>query len=275
MGRQDRRRSMRARHKRPEDAPFPGRAVGIDAWPRVGRRERALVPSRDGAPLRCGVRRMMAGVRFPPGHTRHERPRHHAHRPPRLHHPRPARRRRDHRRARRHRLEPPLPPGLPRPGARGRHPDGAFVPPRRPGRDSSAASWTPRGPPSPAPRRGSEAPGFGGGASLPARGWSPTARSTSARAPEASTRPAPEGMRQLDCLRRAHCARLWWWRSRSRTPTRARPNATGRWRCGSCGGCTAAGATRELRAEFLARCVPAGQATPARRFGGAERADAG
>ena len=28
------------------------------------------------------------------------------------------------------------------------------------------------------------------------------------------------------------------WRSRSRTPTRARPNATAKWGCGSCGGCT-------------------------------------
>ena len=33
---------------------------------------------------------------------------------------------------------------------------------------------------------------------------------------------------------------IWWWRSRSRTPMKARPNATARWGCGSCGGCTGA-----------------------------------
>ena len=33
---------------------------------------------------------------------------------------------------------------------------------------------------------------------------------------------------------------IWWWRSRSRTPMKARPNATARWGCGSCGVCTPA-----------------------------------
>ena len=54
----------------------------------------------------------------------------------------------------------------------------------------------PREAPSPAPRKGSAAPGFGGRANRPARGWSPTVRSTSASAPEATTRPLPKGRRR-------------------------------------------------------------------------------
>ena len=45
------------------------------------------------------------------------------------------------------------------------------------------------GAPSPVRRRGSAVPDFAGEASRPAQGWSPTARSTSASAPEAISRP--------------------------------------------------------------------------------------
>ena len=197
--------------------------------------------------------RMRAGTMPSPlQRVRHEPAWHKAYRAARLHHPRTARRRRDRRGACGARLEPALPPGVPRPGTRGHHPDVAFAPARGPDRPSSTTSWTSRAASSPAARRGSAPPGCGGGASRPERGWSPTARSMSVSGPEAilrgaqgrsSGRPTPSSSAPLPTS---------WSKPRSRTPMRARPNAMRRWACGSCGACTAARDTHELRAEFLA-----------------------
>ena len=91
-----------------------------------------------------------------------------------------------------------------------------------------------------------------------------TVRSTSANAPEVFTRPAQKGRRRPSPSSNG-LRPIWWWRSRSRRPMKARPNATARWGCGSCGGCTAARA-RGSCTRNSSRCIPA-----ARRAGSMPR----
>ena len=89
----------------------------------------------------------------------------------------------------------------------------------------------------------------------PGQGWSPIARSTSASGPGAISKRSVKGARRPTPSSIAPHPTLWS-KPKSRAPMQARPNATARWECGSCGDCTGARAPMSCGWSSW-RCIPA------------------